>query len=728
MPAGHVFICWAHADAEQVLEEVAWLQDNGVAVWYDEGISPGAEWREELGEAIRACRLFLYFVTPSSIASANCRRELNFALEQDRPILAVHLQETQMSDGMRLSLNDRQAILRYAERDADYRRKLLDSVVRADAGPAGAGSATEPHRWTPARRRRARTIASAVGMVLVGALIGWLASSGGERPPAEEVRFEILVDEPPGLPWSRQISVSEDGRKIAYAQPDGTIVRDLASLQPSILPFGEGPHFSPDGRWLAFEGQSRVAISGGAVQPLVNSAIRHAGAAWISVSSIVFAEPGGLYQVSLEDRSTELLLEPDTDQGEQLFGLPEAIPHSNHVLFTIAFEDGFATALLDLTTLEHEVVLPGAHSAKFVSSGHLVYARGTDLMAVRYDTQRMQVVGESVALNVQVFTSRGGAQFDVSPNGSLAYLRAPAPLPPRLVWVKRDGVAEPVGAPDLGWVYPRISPDGQFIAADIFDEIGRNIHVWDVQRGGLVRLTDGRLDDLAPIWSPDSTSVYFASERTGVTNVFLRSADAAAPARQVLQADHWQNPNAFVAGGEQLLIVEDQGAGFDISVVSLKDPTDVREVIATPYNEHSAEISPDGRWLIYTSDVSGKDEVYVRPWPDVERKLWKVSIDGGRHGMWSPVSDEVFFIDGKGQMQSVEWSASEDFEIESTTALFPVASYITEGAGARHYDVSPVDGRFLMKQNMQPDGGWPQGKIVVAVNFHEELERLLPWE
>jgi hypothetical protein len=719
----HVFLCWAHADGEQVLQDVDWLVQHGVHVWYDEGIRPGAEWREELGDAISTCRLFLYFVTPASIASPNCRRELNFALEQDRPILAVHLEETALSDGIRLSLNDRQAILRYAETERTYRDKLLNSVEQALQLEPSDGRSSVGHRRPRRRRRWRRTAVVVVAAATLAGLGGWylkpLPAPAGEGM----VSFELAVKPMPAMPWHRQIGVSHDGRRIAYVQPDGTHVRELGTLKVRVLRGFDAPHFSPDDDWLAFNAYSRVPVNGGTSEQIGPTQPRQAGATFIDESTLVFADPVGLHRLPLSGGPAELLIAPDAGAGERAYGLPCALPGGRQVLFTIAREAGTDAALLDLETLKYRVIAPGVHSARYVGTGHLVFARGTAMEAVRFDVHTLETEGEPVDLGLAVMVTRGGAQFDVSESGTLVYVPLSRGHAAELVWVDRLGHETPLHAPPQTWVYPRISPDGRYVASDVFDADGRNIVVWDLERGTLWRLTDSPTDDFVPTWSADGRDVYFASERTGVMNIHVRAFDAATPVRRLRESPHWQNPFSVSPDGRQLFVTEDKGEQWDIAVVDLARPETVRSVIATGYAESHAQVSPDGRWLVYSSDMSGELEIYVRPWPDVKRRLWKVSPDGGRHPLWSPQGDELYFLDGNGDMQAARWSATPEFEITQVTELFAGSPYVVEG-GARVYDVSPVDGRFLMIR--KPEAVAETQRIVVTVNWQKELERLLP--
>ncbi|MEJ2133494.1 MAG: TIR domain-containing protein, partial [Gammaproteobacteria bacterium] len=263
--APYVFVCYAHANMDEVYAEIEWLQACGINVWYDEGISAGAEWREELGDAIRDCHLFLFFVSPEATRSPNCRRELNFALDHERPTLAVYLSETEMSSGLYLSLADRQAILRYAETDADYRDKLLDSVSRALGVevPVAAGPVHRAPRRSAGRWRQWASVAAIA--LIVGGLGWYLGSSDPEQSGSSTARLTRFQIDTPDGPIT-DVAVAPDGSSVAYIHGTSVFVRALDALEARTVPGGPEPLYSPDGKWIVSRGDQgimRVPVEGG---------------------------------------------------------------------------------------------------------------------------------------------------------------------------------------------------------------------------------------------------------------------------------------------------------------------------------------------------------------------------------------------------------------------------------------------------------------------------------
>ncbi len=436
----YVFVCWAHADAALVLPDIEWLRSHGVNVWYDEGISPGAEWREELGDAIRNCRMFLFFVSPAAIASPNCRRELNFALDDHRPTLAIHLEETTLSDGLRLSLSDRQAIFRYLETEDGYRDKLAASIDRAFDAVLPSTEAKGRAPVAAARRRgrlwRRLAMATAAASMLT---VAWYTGTRTipVQPAPDITAFEIGPVDSPRL-FTRALAISDDGRHLVYINSGVTYVRSLDALDAAALGNLDNPFFSPDAAWVAGETENaslvRVPRTGGA-QSTINNAIsgsRFFGGSWGDSGVIVYADTRGVFRIASDASAPELLAAPDPSKGENAYASPQLLPGERALLFTIAGADSAELAVLDMQTLEKRVLLSAAFNAQYVDGGYLVFAKLSGLYAVRFDPDSLAVVGEPVALDIRPALTTTGAQYAVSRSGTLAYrLRGPRIVPRR---------------------------------------------------------------------------------------------------------------------------------------------------------------------------------------------------------------------------------------------------------------------------------------------------------
>jgi len=587
----------------------------------------------------------------------------------------------------------------------------------------------------------------AVGSIafLMGAL-AW-AGIGALRPEpdagsAREVRFRIegsyIGTE------GRVVAISPDGRRIAHAPRGGVLsVRSLDRTDASselVLNGAKQPFFSPDGTWIGYfvaAGANlwKIPATGGAPRPIASGAARSMGASWGTDGTIVFATTVGLYRVSAEGGDAELLAAPDVELGELYYAYPQILPGGRAALFTLVPDEGgtdtgSSIVVLDLETLERSIVLRGGGGARYVPSGHLVFSAEGRLNAVAFDPRTRAVRGDPVPLDIDgVAMARGPvADFDVSEDGTLVYAPVASPARRILVWIGADGTEEPLAVPPLRYIYPRISPDGSRIAVDAWrDEPGsganRDLFLWDIRRESLTRLTRDPAEDLSGEWSPDGSTIYFSSNRTGAFNVFARAADGTGEAVLVRESATSQWVNGPVLDGDRLLVaqVRDGAADFDMVSFSARAPDVVDTLLSTESWEESMALSPDGRWLAYQSTSPGVSlEVFVGPYPNVAGRRWQISTDGGAHPLWSRDGTRLFYRAPTGDIMAVAVETSPDFRVGDAARAFPNVDDLGSGTtGGRRHDISPVDGRLLVTKPVEEEG---DNGIVVVLNWAGTLD------
>jgi dipeptidyl aminopeptidase/acylaminoacyl peptidase len=452
---------------------------------------------------------------------------------------------------------------------------------------------------------------------------------------------------------------------------------------------------------------------------------RPTGATWGTDGTIVFATTTGLYQVDANGGVPRLLAKADPARGELHYAWPRFLPDGRSVLFTIVRDgsiDRAQIAWLDLSTLATEVLLTGGASARYVPTGHLVYGAAQALIVVPFDLDTRTIHGQPIALDdiaIAMATDNGAADFAVSENGTLAYV-APRPASPltlrTLVWVDRQGKEQPLDIEPGRYVYARVSPDGTRIAIDVAGS-NRDIWIWDLGRETLTRLTDGPNEDMTPLWSPDSRRVFFASNRTGNFDVYSQPADGSTQAAVELARPGFQGPSSITPDGTQLVVNEEFRY---LSVLDLTHDT-LRPLLQRDANDWSGAVSPDGRWIAYESDESGVQfEIYVRSFPDVTVQREKVSIDGGRYPRWGPAaSGELYYVALDGAMMAVPIELTPRLRVGRAMKLFDFA-VPQRGISARFYDVSEVDGRFLITRS-ESQTATESIDASVVVNWFEEL-------
>ena len=420
----------------------------------------------------------------------------------------------------------------------------------------------------------------------------------------------------------------------------------------------------------------------------------------------------GLYQVS-------------ANGGEGAYSDPDFLPDGKDFLFNIRLDTGFQTALLSLETGEQKVLLENARQARYLSTGHLVYeqSRTGNLMVVPFDLAALEETGDSVPVVQGVRQSPvGSVDYAISDNGTLVYVPSTSTggFNLTLVWVDRQGQATPLIEDRQVYRRPRLSPDGQRVAVEVRSDVnqGGDIWIYDIGHGTRMRLTVEGTNQ-SPVWTPDGTRVTFASTRDGPQNLYWKPADGSGQAELLLNMNSLNilTPASWSPDGELLAFYDFSGAR---DIWALTREGDASTFVATAFNERSPLFSPDGRWLAYVSDESGRDEVYVQPYPGPGGK-WPISTEGGIEPRWSADGRELFYRLGD-KMMVVEVQSEPAFTSGRPQLVFE-GPYLL-GTSVANYDISPDGQRFLMIKEEEGQ----QDQINVVLNWFEELKRLVPTE
>jgi Tol biopolymer transport system component len=620
----------------------------------------------------------------------------------------------------------------------DVRIEVEDAQVALTADPGAA----PPSPRAVAANGRTRRAAGAIGLAVLAAAVGWsIAHRPASPTPAAVIRLSIpSVDplstlEPIGVD---HLAISPDGSRVAYASASRLVIRQMGQKEAIAIDVeAMDPFFSPDGEWVGFIGTAdgetglkKVPALGGTPVSIVATSERPGGGTWGANGMIVFATGEGLFQVSDNGGEPRQLLKPDPTRKERAYAWPQFLPGGRSVLFTIVRDEpveGAQLAVLDVNTLETEIVLKGGSAARYASTGHLVYTSGQTLKAVAFDPDARQTRGDPVSLpDIAIATAadNGAAEFAVSETGTLLFITPPVSGQPRrrLAWVDRQGKEEVLALPPGRYADPRISPDGTHVALDI-PGANRDIWISSLQRPNLTQLTDGPTEDMLPVWSRDGRRVFFSSDRSGTFDVYSQAADASTPARVEFAGPGSQMTTSFTPDGTRLLVIENFK---DLSALNLARPDRLEPVLHGAFFFQLAQVSPDGRWVAYESNESGKQyEIFVRPFPNVSERREKISTDGGRFPLWDPQgSGELFYVDLDGNMMAASVTLSPSLSLGGVTKLFKWEKP-PRGPAGRRYDISPIDGRFLM---LQSAGEGSDGLIDISVvlNWTEELKRLVP--
>jgi len=622
-------------------------------------------------------------------------------------------------------------------RDIGDARISLDEVLSGTPDPSLAGAAgISTLVWR-------RALILGFGTLLLGAGVAgvavWIMKPMPPPPPQPVTR--AVINLPPGqqlagLESGPALALSPDGTHLAYVATQGgtqqIYLRAIDSFEARPIPGTEGavnPFFSPDSQWLGFFAGGKlkkISVNGGAALSLGDAADPW-GASWSSRGMIAFAPTilAALQQVS----DAGGVAQPLTRLEKGMIGhrWPEILPGGNAVLFDDGSAAGSSVVRVQLIgTGEQRDLIQRGTQPRYALSGHLVYVQGGNLMAVPFDAQRLEVTGAAVPVveGVLETSQRGAAQYSVSATGLLAYVQGGIQAAQRrLVWVNRTGAEQPLDAAAHAYSYPRLSPDGRQLAVVINEQ---EIHVWlyHLSRDTLTRFTfEGNVNSV-PSWTPDGKRIAFTSNRDGPENLFWQQADGSGALERLNTSGYNQTPGSWSPDGQLLAFEEiNPTTGPDIWVLRMSDRK-AQPFLRTPFNEGAPRFSPDGRWLAYVSDESGRDEIYVQPYPGPGGK-WQISTEGGTEPVWNRNGRELFYRSGD-KMMAVDIATQPSFAAGKPRMLFQ-GHYVPTGIKMPYYDVSPDGERFLMLKPIEQAEPAPT-QINVVLNWTEELKRLVPTE
>lgn len=599
-------------------------------------------------------------------------------------------------------------------------------------------------RGTVARRQvRVRWVAAGLALASAAALVGaWLIAGlpFGSDPP-EVARFSVVLPRAQILEAQvyQSVAVSPQGTHFAYAADGRIYLRPVDAAAARAVPGTEdqgrlsGVLFSPDGEWLAFHAWGdrelrKVPVAGGT--PLRLATVDgYLGGSWGADGRIVFAQEDGVYAVPGAGGEPVLLASVDPARGERAQN-PMALPRGRGILFTLVTTtaDGAVTPSIVVEqpgAEQRRAVVERGHDARYLATGHLIFADDSTLLVAPFDLDTLQITGTALPVSRRLARQpvRGGADFAVARNGTLIYREEHRPMY-RLVWANRTGHRQPLGLPPRGYGYVRLSPDGTKIAAQ--DEW--DIYVWDIARAASMRLTFNPERNYQPIWTPDGKRVVFASFVDGQGGIAWKAADGSGAVERLRDGGgDTLNPNSISPDGAQLIFRQITPKPENrLWLLPLEDPASAQPLALADADPFNGEVSPDGRWLAYQSNDSGIFEVYIRPFPGLKGGRWQVSSGGGTQPAWSPDGRELFYIDS-GRLLGVTVDAGEAPSVGPTRVVLDGLPFPIQVVSGRFYDISPDGQRFLIREPVvqatdDPLAGLTRYEVVLS--WSEELRQL----
>jgi serine/threonine-protein kinase len=623
--------------------------------------------------------------------------------------------------------------------------KIEIEDVRAASAPVAPLQDISP-ATTASRHWLVLAVLLCLGASTVTGFAVWKLRSAPPQP-VERLAIALPPDQTLVRSPAELVALSPDGRRIAYvaARAGGSAqiyVRAMDALEANALQGTEGTYsffFSPDSQWIGFftgGALKKISINGGAAITLTPVALG-LGGAWGPNDIIVFAPYlSGLMKISGSggDPQPFTIRQP----GENGHSFPQFLPDGKTVLFTVykgGSADNSQAAVQRLDSGEHKILVQGATYARYTPTGHLIYYRAGTILAVPFDLGRLDLRGAPLPVVENVMSSgpaTGAAAFSVSNAGLIAYVAGSGSFGGmNLVWVDRRGSSQILPAPPRPYRVPRLSPDGHQVAV----VIGTDIWTYDLIRTTLTRFTsDGNVPPGAgaAVWTPDGKRIVFPHNTGPAANLFWKAADGSGQEERLTTSENSQQVGSVSPDNRSLICTSiEPKTGRDLWVMPLDGDRKPRPFLQTSFQESSGQISPDGHWVAYSSDESGRLEVYVRPFPNSGGKS-QVSTEGGSEVAWSQKGHELFYRAGsqKEKMMVVDVQTQPTFSADKPRLLFEGAylanggGNTTAGAGA-FYSVAPDGEHFLMlKAPEEPQGTLT--KINVVLNWFRELQERVP--
>ena len=626
------------------------------------------------------------------------------------------------------------------------------TTAAADVGTTVATQQTSLSRWQRALPWTFGAVATTALAIVVGLWAPWrTVPSLTPMRVSSELGVDAVVGSS-GAPGA-SLALSPDGSLFAFvAAANGRLqvyVRRMDQLQATVLAGTENARdlfFSPDGQWLAFfaDGKlKRISVTGGAAIPICDAPAGRGGS-WAEDGTIVFVPDSTpkmrVFRVSAAGGTPE----PVTthDEGDYLHRWPQALKGGRAILFTAATSAGsFDSGNIVVHVLPEgtrKIVHRGGYFARYLPSGHLLYVSGGTVFVAPFDLDGLEVTGQSVPVikGVEASTGTGAVQLAVSDSGMLVYLPAgQRGIESPILWMDSSGQTMPLRGMPSDWSNPSFAPDGNRLAIDVVTGNARpDVWVYDWARDTPTKLTLDSGVDIKPVWTPDGHRIVFGSTRGGTSsNLFWQRADNSGEAQRLTESNRTQVPGSWHPGGKLFAFSElSPNTGSDILVLPMEGDEASGWKIGKPtafLNGSSTEeepmFSPDGRWLAYSSDESGQQQVYVRAFPG-SGSLQQISNDGGAFPSWSRTRPELFFRDpNTQQIMTVSYTATGDaFRADKPRVWSPGLSLARPRL--RPYALHPDGNRVALASRSDPQTTARADRVVFVFNFFDELRRLAP--
>jgi Tol biopolymer transport system component len=756
-----VFISHAGDDAGVAVEVCALLEKRGLKCWMaPRDVAAGSVWDEAILDAIETSRVFLLILSKSANQSQFVKNEVNRAFSQGKPIVTFRLEDVPPGRSLELYL------ARHHWTDAfpppmGARIETLATSITAlldMPAPVAAAPAALPPRPTLGARLLSSLLAltkdvraiGGLGLIvsvitlLLGAAIAGLFIWNLRPAPAgtPPVRFVIsLPGKLAGLGATTSgttapVAVSSDGQKVAFVALAASNqyvlwVRSLDSLTAQPLAGTEGassPFWSPDSRYLGFfaDGKlKKVEVAGGEPITLCD-APDNRGGTWSTDGTIIFNPSNRIALQKVNASGGQASAATTLGQGEQGHMRPVFLPDGQHFLYRATNGSiGGPVYLATLGSSERKMLLNADSQNVLYTQGHLLFLRGTTLMAQAFDLRSLAVTGDVFPLAEQIQTTGANPPYGVfsgSGNGVIAYQSGKAATSSQLIWLDRAGNQAGFLGDPAAYTTLSISPDGKRVAVSILDGAKEDLWIYDVARALRTRFTFDSARTYSPIWSPDGTHIAFGSIRKGPGDLYQKASNGNGEEQVLVQDTLTKSPTSWSPDGKLILYNSFGGpTGDDLFLLPLTGDRKPYPFLQTAFNEEDGHFSPDGRWVVYNSNESGRYEIYVVPFPGAGGK-WQISASGGRNPRWRRDGSEIIFLGRDNRLMAAAVNGKgTSIEVGAVKPLFETRTTgNSNGLDFDMFDLSPDGQRILIPAS---PGQTESASITVVLNWTSGLKK-----
>jgi Tol biopolymer transport system component len=594
---------------------------------------------------------------------------------------------------------------------------------------------------------RVAALSIAALLLLVVAVAAWMYGRHSTTPE-QVMRFSVNLPAGDALGgswwWYPSVAVTPDGSQIAYVGHHGGVsqiyVRAIGDFNARPVPGTEGadtPFFSPDGQWLGISSGGKlkkVPLAGGPTVTVAKAVTT--SACWAPDGTIFFGSNSGLFKVPATGGEPQKITSLDPKKQETDHRFPEILPGGKALLFVVrnaeqpSFDEADIAAL-SLATGERKILIKSGTNPHYVSSGHLVFLRAGVLLAVPFDPVRLEIKGAAVPVAEDVLENPriGAGQYAISGDGSLIYIPGGVTYGEHeLVFVDKAGNTRSLTATKRPYEDFTISPDGRFIATTVEGPV-TDTWVHDIARDTETRFTSG-VENRDPAWTPDGKHIAYGGYRNGKHRVLWKPIDGG-PEESLLASDDGVYAWFFSRDGRAFLY-EEMGANMNVGILPLDDREHPHLLFPKEYNVEWAILSPNGQWIAYNSDESGRAEVYVAPFPSLAPRE-RISTEGGMHPLWAPDGRELYYRTAA-NMEDLEHRALAQHTRVMAVSIETKPTFkagqprlLFEGpyfASGHDIAVTP-DGRgFVLIRESESQSG--SNELQVVVHWVEELKQRVP--